>query len=52
MIMKDVRSRALSFLLPLIALVLSFIFISPQLGFNLFPNSDSPWLFATISAKK
>lgn len=52
MVMKNSRSRVLSFILPLVALVLSFIFISPQLGFNLFPSSDSPWLFATISAKK
>ncbi|HCB51186.1 TPA: hypothetical protein DEP21_01190 [Patescibacteria group bacterium] len=51
-LMENARMRALSFIVPLIVLILSFVFLSPQIGFNLFPSSDSPWLFATISAKK
>ncbi len=51
-VMKNPRNRILSFLIPLILLVLSFVFISPKLGFNLFPSSDSSWLYATITAKK
>jgi multidrug efflux pump subunit AcrB len=50
--MENSRSRVIAFLAPLVALVLSFVFISPMLGFNLFPASDSPWLYATITAKK
>ena len=52
LIMENSRSRVIAFLVPLIALVLSFVFISPQLGFNLFPLSDSQWIYANISAKK
>lgn len=52
MVMESSRSRALAIIVPLIALILSFIFISPRLWFNLFPASDSPWLYATITAKK
>jgi len=52
LIMENSRSRVIAFLAPLIALVLSFVFISPMLGFNLFPAFDSPWLYATITAKK
>jgi len=52
LIMENSRSRVIAFLAPLVALILSFIFISPRLWFNLFPPSDSPWLYATITAKK
>jgi multidrug efflux pump len=51
-IMASARNRVLAFLLPLLALILSFVFISPFLGFNLFPSSDNPWIYSTISAKK
>lgn len=51
-VMKNPRSRILSIIIPIFLLLLSFIVLSPSIGFNLFPSSDSNYLYATITAKK
>lgn len=47
-IIHDPKKRALSAILPIIALILSLIFISPSLWFNLFPWSDNWFLSVNI----
>jgi multidrug efflux pump len=50
-VMKNNKSRFLAILLPLGALVLSFIILSPILGFEFFPSGDSPYITTTIQGK-
>lgn len=45
------KNRILAFILPLILLVLSFIFLSPRIGFNLFPPTDEGIMTMSIEGK-
>lgn len=51
-IMQDKKSRLIWIVWPIWLLVLSFIFISPQLGFEFFPSGDSPFINIDIRAKE
>lgn len=39
-------------LIPIVLLVCSFVFLSPKIGFSLFPSGDNPYSTLTISTKK
>lgn len=47
-IMHNKKTRLISILAPIWLLILSFIFISPQLGFTLFPSGDNPFISIEI----
>ena len=51
-IMKSPRTRIISILSPLILLILSFVFLSPFIGFKLYPTGDAEALTFTFTAKK
>lgn len=51
-IMHNKKSRLISILWPIGLLLLSFIFISPQLWFEFFPSGDSPFINIDIRAKE
>lgn len=38
MIMKNARTRITAIIVPIILLILSFVFLSPSIGFTLFPT--------------
>lgn len=48
-LLKDPKKRLLSILLPIAALIVSFIVISPSLGFKLIPSKDSGYLSLSIA---
>ena len=51
---KNLKTRARRYgtiFAPLIALFATFVFISPILGFQLFPQGDTPFLFFSVSQK-
>lgn len=47
-IMHNKKTRLISILAPIGLLILSFIVISPQLGFTLFPSGDNPFISIDI----
>lgn len=51
-IMKSARSRIISILSPIVLLILSFVFLSPFIGFNLFPSGDGDSMNFTLTSKK
>lgn len=51
-VMKSPKTRFISIVSPIILLLLSIIFISPKLGFNLFPFWDNQWMYITIEWQK
>jgi multidrug efflux pump subunit AcrB len=44
--------RNMSIWLPIVALVASFIFLSPRIGFKLFPSGDNPFITYEITARE
>ena len=52
MVMKNARTRITAIIVPIVLLILSFVFLSPSIGFTLFPAWDSEWMYMTITAKK
>jgi len=51
-IMHNKRSRLIGILWPIWLLLLSFVVISPQLGFEFFPSGDSPFINIDIQSKE
>lgn len=49
-VISTTRSRRLWIFLPIILLVFTFVFVSPRLGFNLFPSGDTQYLFVDIES--
>lgn len=49
--LKNRLTRTLTIITPIILLVLSFKFLSPQIGFTLFPATDNARVSLTIKAK-
>ena len=49
--MASKRARRLSIAIPVICLLLTFVFLSPKIGFKLFPQGDNPWIMADITWK-
>lgn len=46
------KSRTITYLLPVILLILSFVFLSPHIGFKLFPSGDNPFILIDIINKQ
>jgi multidrug efflux pump subunit AcrB len=51
-IMQSARTRIISILSPLVLLILSFLFLSPFIGFKLYPTGDAEAISFTFTAKK
>lgn len=49
--LRNPFKRILAIITPFILLIFSFIFLSPQIGFTLFPGSDEGMLTMTLEAK-
>jgi len=49
--LRNKAKRIISIITPFILLIFSFIFLSPQIGFTLFPASDEGMLTMTLEAK-
>lgn len=50
--MKNSKYRKASIYLPVLALIATFIFLSPSIGFKLFPSGDNPFIDISITAKE
>ncbi len=51
-VMNNKKSRLMAILGPVGLLILSFIVLSPRLGFEFFPSGDSPFINVDISARE
>lgn len=51
-VMKNARTRLLAIVVPLVALIVSVVFISPNLGFEMMPHKDYGRLQARITSKE
>lgn len=51
-IMENKKTRIISIIGPIALLIVSFIVISPQLWFTLFPSWDNPFIAIQVSAKE
>jgi multidrug efflux pump subunit AcrB len=46
------RVRLAFVFLPLVLLIFTFVFLSPQIGFKLFPSGDNPYIEFSLTAKE
>jgi|GEM_PF-4061168 len=44
--------RSLTIRLPIVAVILSFVLLAPNIGFKLFPSGDNPFANIVIEAKE
>jgi len=51
-VMNNKKSRLIAILGPVGLLLLSFVLLSPRLGFEFFPSGDSPFINVDISARE
>ena len=49
--LKSKKTRLLSIFVPFLLLILSFVFLSPRIGFTLFPASDEGIIQITIQGQ-
>jgi multidrug efflux pump subunit AcrB len=45
-------NRNMSIRLPVLALIASFVFLAPRIGFKLFPSGDNPFITYEITARE
>ncbi len=50
--MKNKTYRRASIYVPILALIATFVFLSPSIGFKLFPSGDNPFIDISITAKE
>jgi multidrug efflux pump subunit AcrB len=50
--METKFKRVTTYVLPVILLILSFVFLAPSIGFKLFPSGDNPSIMIDITAKQ
>ena len=46
------RWRKFAIRAPIVALILTFVFLAPAIGFKLFPSGDNPFLMYAIEGKQ